>query len=603
MEENKSGSRLSKEEMARRISGSVSARSNDEIRSREESRRRASEYDAFRRSPVNNPYMRSPESGRPRSPQQNGRKRMDPAHREKLRAAKEAKLLQKKKQKRKRIISACVTLGVMLTLVGIGGFKWFSNGKAKYDGVFLDNTFINGVTVSRMTPEKAAKAVKDNSDMPAYIVLVRPDGVEVKVSLNTLKATDNVEKEIRKLYKKQSHNQWFKAKNKKSEYSFKVKFDFDRDKLYKETKAKIIDGERTQEPENAYIVRGPDGFKIVPEVVGTSIDADKVQMLYDYIDAFLDRGTYTIDLKNCNCYKMPAVTSSDLSEQLAKLDALFDAKFTFDFGYTKEVLKGSTTFDWIVFKDDDPSKEYTVDEDKIYTYVDRLSAKYDTYGKDRKFRSTSRGDIIVKQGRGGYGWWIDQDKTVKLIKKMILEGGSDRVKPVYYEDAAGFSYTGDPLLRNKDGDLGNTYCEVDLEKQHFWYYENGQKLYDCDIVSGLPTESSATPEGVYKIWNKEKHKSLTETDEDGESKSSSANYWTNISTFGIGLCDSSGLEKFGGEEYKLHGSDGSIYMPKDAAKYIYENVAVGTPVVIYGDIEEDEDDADADENEWTEADS
>lgn len=599
MEENNRDTRVSKEEMARRISGSVSARSNDEIRSREESRRRASEYDAFRRSPVNNPYMRSPDAGRPRSSQRNGRKRLTTAQKEKLRAAKEAKLLKKQKQKRRRIISACVTLAVMLTIVGVGAIKWYSSGKAKYDGVFLDNTFINGVTVSRLSPKEAAKQVKMNSDMPDFIILNRPDGVDVKVSLLSLKATDNVDEQVEKLYKSQSHNHWFKAKNAKTEYNFPVKFDFDREKLYKQVKAKIIDGERTQEPENAYIVRSPDGFKIVPEVVGTSIDADKVQMLYDYIDAFLDRAEYTIDLKNCNCYKMPAVKASDLSEQLADLDRLFDAKFTFDFGYTKEVLKGSTTFDWIIFKDDNPSKDYTIDEDKVYAYVERLSEKYDTYGKDRKFRSTSRGDIIVKQGRGGYGWWIDQDKTVKLITNLIKEGVSNRVKPVYYEDpSSGFSYTGDPLLRNKDGDLGNTYCEVDLNKQHFWYYENGQKLYDCNIVSGAPDESTNTPAGVYKIWYKEKNKSVSGNTEDGH-HTSTASYWSSISTFGIGLCDSKTLEKFGGEEYQLNGSDGSIFMPKDAAKFIYENVALGTPVVIYGDVMGDEED----EDEFEQADS
>ncbi len=586
MEENNSG-KISKEEMARRISGSVSARSNDEIRSREESRRRASEYEAFRRSPVNNPYMRSPGSSLSDPPRSNGKRRMSAAQREKLRAAKEAKLLKKKKQQRRRLISAGVTLAVMLTLVGIGAFKWYSGGKAKYDGVFLDNTFINGVTVSRQTPEKAAELVRKNSEMPDFIILIRPDGLEVRVSLTSLEATDNVDKQVKELYKNQSHNNWFKSKNAKSEYSFHVKFDFDRDKLYKEVKAKIVDGERTQEPQNAYIVRGPDGFKIVPEVVGTSIDGDKAQMLYDYIDAFLDKGEYTIDLKNCNCYKMPKITSSDLTDQLAKLDNLFDAKFSFDFGYTREVLKGSTTFDWIVFEDNDPSKDYTVDEDKVYAYIEKLSSKYDTYGKDRRFHSTSRGDMLIKQGKGGYGWWIDQDKTAKMIIKMIKEGTSGKVKPYYYEDPdTGFSYSGDPLMRNKDGDLGNTYCEIDLEKQHFWYYENGQKLYDCNIVSGKPTDETSTPEGVYKIWYKDKNKTFSNVNEDGDS--GKAKYWINISTFGMGMNDADWIKTFGGDEYYEHGSDGNIYMPPDAAKFVYDNVALGTAVLIYGSVEMDE---------------
>ncbi len=37
-------------------------------------------------------------------------------------------------------------------------------------------------------------------------------------------------------------------------------------------------------------------------------------------------------------------------------------------------------------------------------------------------------------------------------------------------------------------DLGNTYIEVDLTEQYMWYYQNGNIIFESDIVSGLPSD-------------------------------------------------------------------------------------------------------------------
>ena len=33
-------------------------------------------------------------------------------------------------------------------------------------------------------------------------------------------------------------------------------------------------------------------------------------------------------------------------------------------------------------------------------------------------------------------------------------------------------------------DLGNTYIEVDLTEQYMWYYQDGNVIFESDIVSG-----------------------------------------------------------------------------------------------------------------------
>ena len=33
-------------------------------------------------------------------------------------------------------------------------------------------------------------------------------------------------------------------------------------------------------------------------------------------------------------------------------------------------------------------------------------------------------------------------------------------------------------------DIGNTYIEVDLSEQHMYFYQNGEDIFESDIVSG-----------------------------------------------------------------------------------------------------------------------
>ena len=126
----------------------------------------------------------------------------------------------------------------------------------------------------------------------------------------------------------------------------------------------------------------------------------------------------------------------------------------------------------------------------------------------------------------------------------------------------------------------NYQVVVDLKKQHLWYYEKGKLKYETDIVSGKPTEERNTPAGVYKLWLKEKDKTLTGSNST-ESWETPVKYWNNISTIGVGLHDATWHSSFGGDRYKLYGSHGCINMPLEAAKYVYEKIEIGTPCVMY----------------------
>jgi len=116
-----------------------------------------------------------------------------------------------------------------------------------------------------------------------------------------------------------------------------------------------------------------------------------------------------------------------------------------------------------------------------------------------------------------------------------------------------------------------------------WYYEKGKKKLDTYIVSGQTTsEARTTLPGVYKLWSKETNKRMKDTNADGDEWDTKCNFWNNVSLCGIGLHDSTWRGGyFGGEIYKYNGSHGCINMSYDDAKYVYDNVPYGTPVVMY----------------------
>lgn len=487
------------------------------------------------------------------------------------------KAKKKSKVKTAGIISVSVLIVAAAAVTGV-----YFYGMNKVDGKFLANTTINGIDVSGRTEKEAYELVLQDSVIPENITLIKMDGTDLTISLDKIDYKDNIKVTISQYFSQQNHYTWFRNLWSKTEYNFDSAFTYDKDKLNSEIKRKVLDSPGTTEPEDAYIEKTDDGFVLVEEVQGDKFDEDKLDSLYEYVDECVDSGLYTIDLSGIDCYEKPEVVSEDLEEQLEQLNSLYDIEINYDFTYTTETLTGSEIIDWITFENEDPADGYTVDEDKAMEYVEELAEKYDTYGKDRKFNSTSRGEITVEEGEGCYGWWIDQQKTCDQLVELIEEGSSADVEPIYYKNPySSYEYVCNPEWRTAESDIGDTYCEVDLAMQHFWYYKDGKLEYECDIVSGLPTEERNTPGGVYKLWLKEKNKVLKGSLSTGETWETPVTFWNNISTFGVGLHDATWHSYFGGNRYKTNGSHGCINMPYDAAEYVYENIEIGTPVVMY----------------------
>ena len=307
-----------------------------------------------------------------------------------------------------------------------------------------------------------------------------------------------------------------------------------------------------------------------------------MKKLEAYVTQSVAAGELSVELdKDTGCYSLPKVKSADLEDDCKKRNDVFQLSVTYDFDYTTETLTGEELMKMIKLKDDG---SYTVDRKKAMEYVEKLAKKYDTYNTKRKFHATLQGDIIVPTSSDAkYGWWIDQEKTCDDLVDMLEKGESvDKVDPIYYSTGY-YDFTGVESARSKDDDIGDTYIEIDLTDQHLWYYEKGKKKLDTYIVSGQTTSKARTTlPGVYKLWSKETNKRMKDTNADGDEWDTKCNFWNNVSLCGIGLHDSTWRGGyFGGEIYKYNGSHGCINMSYDDAKYVYDNVPYGTPVVMY----------------------
>lgn len=479
----------------------------------------------------------------------------------------------KKKKGSKASLILLLTLLAVLLIAIITLVIIYFKGKSKYEGKFLANTFINGTEVSGKTLDEVKQLFisKTGSD---EITVTRRDGNTVTIPYEAIDFKLDADEQIDLLFKKQDPSGWYSGLLGRINYTVTEGYTFNKDKL---RQALINADWGSVKNKDAEIVRTDSGYVINDAVQGDELDK---LILASYVISGFEKGTTQFSAMDANCYLKPQVQAEDLKQELEELNKIFKLSITYDFDYTTETLDGQKLLDMITINDD---KTVTADPDKCMKYVEELAAKYDTFKTSRKFHTTKRGDITVPQGEDGkYGWWIWQQKTCDELVEMLEKGETVKsVKPVYYEEY-GYAYTCLPENRSAESDIGSTYLEIDLTAQHMWFYDKGKMAFECDIVSGLPSVATRrTLPGVYKLWFKGQNHRLKDSSPDGSQWDVTVAYWNNISLIGVGIHDATWQPYFGGQLYKSNGSHGCINVSLASAKYIFENVPLNAPVVMY----------------------
>ncbi len=457
---------------------------------------------------------------------------------------------------------AAITLGSILAVLVLAymGIALYFNSH------FLFFTKINGTDFSMKNTEQVEAYMKKQvSDYT--LSLEKSDGGHESIDGSDIAIEYVSGKQLKKLMEDQDNFKWIKSlwEHPTIEAEIGVKYD---EKALAEVTANLA----CMKPENqtasvdAYPEFKEGQFAIVPEVVGTQIDAELFNAkVAEAINGFQP----SLNLSETGCYIKPRFLS-DSPEVVAARDAMnnyLGANITYDFNPYTEVVDASVISQWIHA---DAEMNVTFDEGAVRAYVQSLADKYDTKGKTRDF-TTATGNAVTIEG-GSYGWRIDQEAEYNALIANI-QNGETVTREVNYL-SRGASHEGK--------DVGSTYAEVDLTTQQMYFIQNGQIVLQSGVVTGNPNKGNGTPQGVYSLAWKATDQVLRGTKQpDGSYEyETPVKYWMPFNG-GIGFHDATWQSSFGGDRYQTYGSHGCVNLPYDIAGQLYDLISSGTPVVCH----------------------
>lgn len=442
--------------------------------------------------------------------------------------------------KKKKIIIPIVTI-LLIYLIGVLFFSLYTYPKTK----------INDETLGIVNRQKYFE-----EDASSLQVLVKgKDDLEAKIPAKSIAFTMKVPNN-------------FQIKDNGFLWPIKVftahHYSVDYDINYQEDKLdSLLEGadlfSKAEQPTNAKVVLEGDEYEIVPEEEG---NMPKLEVVKEKVLKALQGKVEKVNLEEED-YLKPEITQEDetLQAEKTRLNEMAKTQITLDLTSEKVELKGQDLINLY----DETEEGFVLNDDRLREFVGQIAARTDTLGKKREFETTGVG--IVTIDGGVYGWQINVDETKEKLKEMILAGESAEIEPIYLRRG---------LTRTEDDDIGDTYIEIDLTRQHLWFYKDGELVTETDIVTGNVARGQETEEGAYIVWSRETDRYLK-----GPGYNVHVNYWLPINWAGIGLHDTYYRNAYGGTIYQNDGSNGCINMPEANAKAIYENVKNNTPVLIY----------------------
>lgn len=423
---------------------------------------------------------------------------------------------------------------------------------------FFFNTIINEVDVSLKTHADAEQMMKKYIKIYELRLIERNDRTE-KITGQEIGMRYNEQNNINRIYHMQKSYEWIKSLFKKQKYYQKELFTYEEELLEKKLDQLNCLNNNTVKPRNVGFRYSNGSYEIVKEVYGNKIIKDKLKK---NIKLYILKGKMELDFDENHCYENPDYTLDSEKTHKTKnsLDKYVSANITYIFGDEKEILDGKIISRWIGV---DENLEVVLSKAAVKNYIKGLSKKYDTVGITRNFK-TSTGKIIEVTG-GLYGWKMNQDvETISLLED-IEHGKVLEKEPVYIQKA---------LSRGED-EIGSTYVEINITRQHLWFYKDGKLITRGPVVTGNPGRGNSTVVGTYMLNYKQRGVMLI-----GPNYQVKVNYW--MPFYGnIGIHDALWRRSFGGEIYKRNGTHGCVNAPLYLAKTIFENIEEGIPIICY----------------------
>ena len=436
---------------------------------------------------------------------------------------------------------------------------------------FLPNTWIYGVYATGRTADAVAAEANANIRYPD-IRIVWADGNESIIDPAAIDLNVDLSKGIYNIKAKENAFLWPRAFFNSVYVGDEIEISYNSDKLRSEfEKLDIVLKERNDTPVYKIVFDSETGYGVFDNHSGR-INLDKVLAV---LNQKLSEGT-TLLILDESYYQDEPYTNEEkkLQSEWQELSDYLTTDLVYDMGAEKISFDSSVMSFLIVSSNGMPVKDddgnYIIDDEAVEKWVDDLCTAYDTYGLDRQFKATNGNIVTIPAFYSTYGTELDHNAELRYLKETIhsdsiRDGEADVHIPKYTHEAT---------FRGLN-DIGDTYIEVDLSDQYMYYYKDGVLILETDIVSGDIPKGWTTPRGVFAISGK-----YTDTYLYGRDYIDFVSYWMPYFR-GYGLHDSDWREEWGGDIYTYDGSHGCINMCKDAARTVFENIEIGTPVVVY----------------------
>lgn len=308
----------------------------------------------------------------------------------------------------------------------------------------------------------------------------------------------------------------------------------------------------------ANIEKSNSEFIVTEETEGNMLDTDKLEAVIieelDGTDKDYDLTNYYIERDN---------TKPTYNELLGKVDGFNNTCIEYTNGYKislKDYIDYYSVKDNTIQLSENTAEELKTTIDKT---IEKELSEYDTIGNKIEFTTTDGDTLNIGGGTWGNIFSSDDETEYILDKFDKLESENSRT-PIYSQEM--------------NTEIGDTYIEISIEKQHVWHYVNGELCCESDCVTGKLDGSHETPTGVYYILERQNGRTLRPK---GSTSGTWVNKWMRITWDGVGLHDAYWRGAFGGTIYKHNGSHGCINLPKTYAYNLYNEISLGDCVVIY----------------------
>ncbi len=430
---------------------------------------------------------------------------------------------------------------------------------------YFPGTMIGNLDCSGKTPGEVEKLIADKAENYKLTIRGREEteavleGAQIQVQF----VLDNT---LQGILNRQNGYAWPAALGKQTPYDMPVTVSYDEALLDERISEMLIfQRQNMRSPVNAYIGeydRESGRFPVIAEDKGTVVDLGKAKKAI--VSALGDMKEELV-LEESDCYKKPEIASdnAELVRFSSRLNRFVSSRIVYDWHGMEEVVDGDLIQEWLDIDWD--NRHVSIDAQAVREYINGLSKKHDTFGKEREFR-TSEGRMITLKP-GSYGWRVDRAKETEKLVKLIRAGSQVSREPEYLYMAAA----------KGENDIGDSYVEINLTAQHLYLYVEGELITESDFVSGNVSRGYTTPAGVYSLTYKTLNATLR-----GPGYATPVDFWMPFNG-NIGMHDASWRRQFGGNIYLRNGSHGCVNLPREEAEKIYEQVYKGFPIVCYNE--------------------